>query len=111
MAQISMATPFDSNKGKYAKTDQIYFKVRKFDESTFGVRMKHPATNEPPTEAQQTAQTKFKTLMEQVNTTLSDPERKKTLTAEWKAQKRCKTLRGYVFSKLSKSQNGGNGNG
>ena len=56
MAQLNMATPFDSNKGKYAGTDQIYFKIRKFDEQTFGVRLKHPATNEPPSAGQQTSQ-------------------------------------------------------
>jgi hypothetical protein len=105
MAKISMATPFDCNKGKYAATDQIYFKVRKFDENTFGVRMKHPATNEPPTEAQQSVQTKFTNLIGQVKTALADSEQKATLTKEWKAQKRCKTLRGYVFSKFSKNLN------
>ena len=111
MAHINMATPFDSNNGKYARTDQIHFKIRKFDEQTIGVRMKHPATNEPPSAAQQTVQTKFTNLIGQVKAALADPDRKATLKAEWKAQKRCKTLTGYVFRKLYNTENGGQNNG
>ena len=62
MAKLNMATPFDSNKGKYAKTDQIYFKTRRFDEQVIGVRQKHPTTNEPPTAGQQAAQAQFATV-------------------------------------------------
>ena len=104
MAKLQMATPFDSNKGKYAATDEIYFKVRKFDDQVIGVRLKNPVTNEPPSEAQQTVQAKFANMVEQVNTALADSGQKAQLTKEWKAQKRCKTLRGYVFSKLTKTQ-------
>lgn len=107
MAKLNMATPFDSNKGKYAKSDQIYFKVRKFDESTFGVRMKHPATNESPSVAQQAAQTRFATVTAQVKTALADAEQKASLKAEWKNQRKCKTLKGYTFRKFyTQSQNG-----
>ena len=105
MAKINPMTHIDSMNGKYAQTDQVYTKIRKFDEQVIGVRMKHPATNEPPTEAQQAVQTKFTNIIGQVNTALADSEQKATLTKEWKAQKRCKTLRGYVFSKLSKNLN------
>lgn len=105
MAKINTMTHIDSMNGKYARTDQVYTKIRKFDEQVIGVRMKHPATNEPPTEAQQSVQTKFTNLIGQVKTALADSEQKATLTKEWKAQKRCKTLRGYVFSKFSKNLN------
>ncbi len=104
-----MATPYDSNNGKYARTDQIHFKIRKFDERTIGVRMKHPATNEPPSAAQQTAQEKMKTVAAQVKTALADPAQKAKYKADWKAQRKCKTLTGYVFRKLyNESQEGGN---
>lgn len=66
MAKLNMATPFDSNKGKYAKTDQIYFKTRRFDEQVIGVRQKHPTTNEPPTAGQQAVQAQFATVAAQV---------------------------------------------
>ena len=111
MAQLNMATPFDSNKGKYAKTDQIYFKIRKIDEKTFGVRMKHPATNQPPSAAQQAVQDKMKTVMAQVKTVLADPAQKATYKEKWLKQRKCKTLTGYVFRELYNAENGGNGNG
>jgi len=107
MSKMNMATPYDSNNGKYARTDQIYFKIRKFDERTIGVRMKHPATNEPPSAAQQTAQARFRTVSAQVKTALADAEQKASLRKEWQAQKRCKTLTGYVFSKFYNQQQGG----
>lgn len=106
-----MATPYDSNNGKYAHTDQIYFKIRKFDERTIGVRMKHPATNEPPSAAQLNAQTKMKAVAAQVKTALADPAQKATLRAEWKQQKKCKTLTSYVFRKMYLAQQEGGNNG
>ncbi len=93
-------THIDSMKGKYAKSDKVYTKVRKFDELTIGVRLKRPVTNDPPSAAQQTVQEKFKTIHAQVKTALADAEQKAALKAEWKQQKRCKTLTGYVFSKF-----------
>lgn len=95
-----MATPYDSNKGKYARTDQIYFKIRKFDEATFGVRLKHPTDNQPPTAAQQAAQDTFITVAGKVKTALADASQKATYKTEWKAQRKYKTLWSYVFHKL-----------
>lgn len=95
-------THIDSMKGKYAKTDKVYTKVRKFDERTIGVRLKHPVTNEPPSAAQQTVQEKFKTISAQVKTALADAEQKAVLTAEWQKQRKCKTLQGYAFRKFYK---------
>ena len=100
MARIEPMTHIDSMVGKYAKTDKVYTKVRKFDEQTIGVRLKHPVTNEPPSAAQQTMQEKFKTILAQVKTALADADQKAALKAEWQKQKRCKTLRGYVFRKF-----------
>lgn len=42
MAIIKTATPFDSIKKKFAKSDDIYFKNRTADNATIAVRMKHP---------------------------------------------------------------------
>ena len=95
-----MATPYDSNKGKYARTDQIYFKIRKFDEATFGVRLKHPTDNQPPTAAQQTAQTLFTTVAAKVKTALADATQKADYKAQWKAQRKYKTLTSFIFHKL-----------
>ena len=101
---MNMATPYDSNKGKYARTDQIYFKIRKFDEVTFGVRLKHPTDNQPPTAAQKTAQDTFTTVAGKVKTALADATQKATYLAEWKAQRKYKTLWSYVFHKLYEAE-------
>lgn len=102
-----MATPYDSNNGKFAKTDQIYFKIRKFDEQVIGVRLKHPVTNQPPSTAQQTAQSKLADAVALAKTALADAEQKATLKAEWKAQSKYKTLTGYVIHKFYNTQQGG----
>lgn len=91
-------------KGKYAKSDKVYTKVRKFDEQTIGIRLKHPVTNDPPSAAQQTVQDKFKAVHAQVKLALADPAQKATLREEWLQQTRCKTLTGYVFRKLYNTQ-------
>ena len=97
MAKLSLMTHLDAVSGKYSKTDNVYTKVRKFDNQTIGVRLKHPVDNNPPTAAQQQAQEKFATLVAAVNTALADAEQKEAYKAAWKKQKKCKTLRGYVF--------------
>lgn len=100
MATISPMTHIDSMKGKYAKSDKVYTKVRKFDEQTIGIRLKHPTTNEPPSAAQQAAQEKFKTIHAQVKTALADSTQRAALRAEWQQQRKCKTLHGYAFRKF-----------
>lgn len=110
MAKINMATPFDSNNGKYARTDQIYFKIRIFDERTLGVRLKHPTTNEPPSAGQEAAQAKLAAVSAQVKAALADPQQKASYKADWKKQKKYKTLTGFVFHELyNAQQEGGQG--
>ena len=110
MAKLKMMTHLDAVTGKYSKTDEVYTKVRKFDNQVIGVRMKHPVDNNPPTAAQQQAQENFATLVAAVNTALADAEQKATYKAAWKKQKKYKTLRGYVFhlknNDLNSSNNG-----
>lgn len=102
-------THIDTMAGKYAKSDQVYTRVRKFDDQVIGVRLKHPNTNEPPTEQQLAAQTKLKAVAALVKAALADASQRAALKAEWKAQKKCKTLTGYVFRKLyAEAQEGGN---
>ena len=93
-------THIDSMSGKYAKTDKVYTKVRKFDNQVIGVRLKNPVTNDPPSTAQQTAQTKLTTVAAQAKAALADAEQKATLRAEWQQQRKCKTLWGYAFHKF-----------
>lgn len=110
MSLLKLMTHLDAVSGKYSKTDEVYTKVRKFDNQVIGVRMKHPVDNNPPTAAQQQAQEKFTALVAAVNTALADAEQKATYKAAWKKQKKYKTLRGYVFhlknNDLNSSNNG-----
>ena len=93
-------THIDTMSGKYARTDKVYTKVRKFDDQIIGVRLKHPSTNEPPSAAQQTVYDKFKTIHAQVKTALADAAQKATLRTEWLQQHKYKTLTGYAFHKF-----------
>ena len=93
-------THIDTMTGKYAKTDQVYTKVRKFDDQVIGVRLKHPATNTPPSAAQLAAQMKMATVAALVKTAMADTEQKAALQEEWSKQRKCKTLWGYAFRKF-----------
>lgn len=93
-------THLDSMAGKYSRTDKVYTRVRKFDNQVIGVRLKNPVTNDPPSAAQQTVQTKMATIAAQVKTALADAEQKAALQEEWSKQRRCKTLWGYAFRKF-----------
>ena len=97
MSRIILMTHLDAVSGKYSKTDEVYTKVRKFDNRTIGVRLKHPVDNNPPTAAQQQAQDNFTAVIALVNTALADAEQVVAYKAAWKKQKKYKTLRGYVF--------------
>lgn len=107
MAFISPMTHIDSMSGKYAKTDQVYTKIRKFDEQTIGVRLKHPATNNPPSAAQQVAQEKLAAVAALVKAAMADVEQKAALRDEWMQQRKYKTLTGYAFHKFYNQQQGG----
>ena len=111
MAKINPMTHIDSFNGKYAKSDKVYTKIRKIDEQTIGIRMKHPATNEPPSAAQAAVQAKFAAVKAQVQTVLADAEQKATYEARWKKQRKYKTLNGYVFHLLYNAYEGEGNNG
>ena len=97
MALISPATPFDSIKRKFAKSDQIHFRNRKADNATISIRMKHPYDG--GSSAQQLAQrAKFTQATAATVTALATPETKATYVAEFKKQHKYITLRGYVFA-------------
>lgn len=98
MAKISPMTHFDAISGKYARTDKVYTRVRKFDNQIIGVALKHPATNLPPTEGQQTAQQKMNTVQAKVATIMADAAQRAAYLLKWKNQRKYKTLRGYIFA-------------
>ena len=99
MAIIQNATPFDSISKKFSGSDQIYFRNRKKDNATIGVRVKNPYAG-GNSEAQIAVRNAFKTTQAQVTTILADPEQRATYAAMFKAQKKYLTLRGYIFAQL-----------
>lgn len=98
MAKLEPMTHLDAIRGKYARTDKVYTRVRTFDNQIIGVALKHPATNLPPSEGQQTAQQKMKTVQAKVSTIMADAAQRAAYLLKWKSQTKCKTLRGYIFS-------------
>lgn len=107
MSKIKLMTHLDSVRGKYSRTDEVHTRVRKVDNQVIGVRLKNPATNEPPSAAQAAAQAKFTATMALVATALANAEQRATYLAAWKKQRKYKTLRGYVFHNLYSQQEGG----
>lgn len=107
MAKINPMSHIDSFNGKYHHTDEVYAKIRKFDEQVIGIRLKNPVTNDPPSEAQQAVQEKFKEVIAQAKTALENPEQKALFKSEWKKQKKYKTLLSFVFHKLYHQEEGG----
>ncbi len=100
-----MMTHLDSFSGKYHHTDNVYTKIRKFDEQVIGVRLKNPVTNVPPSEKQAAVQQKMTTVAAQAKAIFSDAEHLATYRAAWKKQKKIPTLTGYVYAQLYKQSN------
>jgi len=99
MAILKNSTPFDSIQGRFSGTDQIHFRNRTIDNATIGVRMKHPSSGGNSAD-QIAARTAFTTAVTAVGTAMANTTQKATYTAAFKAQKKYKTLRGYIFSKV-----------
>ena len=100
MSKINPMTHIDSMKGKYSKTDKVYTKIRKKDEQVIGVRIKNPATNEPPSASQKTAQDNLAAAAARVHEALTNPETAATYRQKFNKQRRYKTFTGYVFHLL-----------
>lgn len=99
MAIIKNATPFDSIKARFSRTDSIHFKNRKADNATIGVRLKHPYDG--GNSASQVAyRNAFKTAAAQVKTIMADPAQKATYVEGFKNQNKYLYLRGYIFAQV-----------
>ncbi len=99
MALIKNATPFDSIKAKFSKSDEIHFRNRKADNATIGIRMKHPYDG--GNSASQVAyRNAFKTAQEQVKTIMADPAQKATYVEGFKNQNKYLYIRNYIFAQV-----------
>ena len=96
MSLIKPNALIESMSGKICGHSDMYF-FRK-NGKVFSGKICYPSTKEPT--ANQLAQrTKFSTARANAATALADPAQKAAYLTAFKAQKKYKTLRGYVIAK------------
>lgn len=105
MAIIKNATPFDAVMRKFSSTDEIYFKNRKADNATIGVRMKHPNSGNSASQiAHRAALTataaKVKAILaaQSTDTDPSNYNKLQQYKAAFPNQKRYMYLYNYIFA-------------
>ena len=96
MSNIKLEAPFQAFRGKICKHSKIIFAQR--GDTQYTSQICNPRTK-PFSEAEVARQTKFKTALTNANTALADSTQKAAYEAEFKAQSKYKTLRGYVIAK------------
>ena len=96
MSQIKLEAPFTSFRGKICKHSDIIFK--EMYGSQFTSQICNPRTK-PYSQAELDRQEKFRQAATATKTALNDPSTRATYEAEFKEQKKYKTLYGYVFAK------------
>lgn len=89
-----------SLRGKVCGHSDVYFAQR--GDTRYTGKICHPRTS-LPTEREAANRQKFASVIGQVKTALSDPTQKAKYSNEFKAQRKYKTLYGYVFSVLYKA--------
>ena len=96
MSQIKLEAPFTSFRGKICKHSDIIFKEMYGE--TFTSQICNPRTK-PFSEAELARQEKFRQASAATKTALADPSTRAPYEAEFKEQKKYKTLYGYIFAK------------
>ena len=100
MAKITLEAPFRSIHGKINKSDNSYFASRYGQTIMTRIYSNYNGGN---TEQQQAVRAKFNRVSSRVSELLADPEQKAEWEALFKAQKRYKTLRSFVFASIYSS--------
>ena len=95
MSNIKLEAPFTAFRGKICKHSKIIFAQRKGTQYTSQIC--NPRTK-PFSEAEVERQTKFKQAVTNANTALADSTQKAAYEAEYKAQSKYKSLRGFVIA-------------
>ena len=95
MSTIKLEAPFPAFRGKICKHSNIIFAQRKGTQ--YPSQLCNPRTK-PFSEAEVARQTKFKQAVTNANTALADSTQKAAYEAEYKAQSKYKSLRGYVIA-------------
>ena len=96
MSKINLEAPFTAFRGKICKHSKFIFAQR--GDTQYTSQICNPRTK-PFSEAEVARQTKFKTALTNANAALADATQKVAYEAEFKAQSKYKSLRGYVIAK------------
>lgn len=96
MSKIKLEAPFRQFRGKICKHSDIIFKEMYGE--TFTSQICNPRTK-PFSEAELARQEKFRQAAAATKTVLADPTTCAPYEAEFKEQKKYKTLYGYIFAK------------
>ena len=96
MSKINLEAPFTAFRGKICKHSKIIFAQR--GETQYTSQICHPRTK-AYSEEELARQSKFRTAQANAKTALADATQKAEYEAEYKAQSKYKTLRGYVIAK------------
>ena len=100
MSKIKLEAPFRSFRGKICKHTDIIFKD--MYGTKFTSQICNPYTGEP-TEKQIAVRQKFRETYEAMAQLTED--QKEAYREAFKRQKKCKTLRGFIFSQLYNQPN------
>ena len=96
MSKFNLEAPFSDFKGKICKHTKIIYK--RLGNTNYTSQICHPRT-EPFSNDELARQSLFAQASAATKTVLADSTQKATATAEFKAQKKYSTLRGYVFAR------------
>ena len=95
MSNIKLEAPFTAFRGKICKHSKIIFAQR--GQTQYTSQICNPRTK-AYSEEEIARQGKFKQAVVNANAALSDSTQKATYEAEYKAQSKYKSLRGYVIA-------------
>ncbi len=101
MATVQYMELVDNVRGKFCKKNpnSPIFARRSDSGTKYVYHVHNPFTGEP-TAAQVAVRQRFAQNQAKVTEALNDPQQSATYMAEFKAQKKYPTLRGYVFAQL-----------
>lgn len=99
MAKIEYQEPIKAVHGKISKDSEIIYKERN---GTLYTQKATEVTSEP-TAAQVAQRQKFKEASAQTNEIMTDIDKIEPYRQQFRNQKKYKTLRGFIFSKIMRS--------
>lgn len=98
--RYKLEAPFKSPHGRLSKSTTIIWANNTTTGTNYTQIRENPYSG-PLTAAQKAVNSRFKTITSQVNSLrVEDPDKYQELKRKFQQQKKYKTLRGYIFSKL-----------